>query len=283
MKLTPVVNAIGVGGVLSAFGYAALRAHWNFLGVSVSGGVPAERYIAESWNIVAGSIPFLLLAALALLLLLLVVWGGAKWLAHVRPGTHERFAARAGRAVPLLVLIGLLAAQIAIWKAITADPICGTDVLLGDLAKKNAAGCYDVRGGHVVFLLALAMVAGAFVATRADALTRLQLFVRILAVAVALQLPTLYGYTIKPPLYRVVRAEAGGKVITAVLLLQTNSCMEVWDAVGGRGRMRIFPASPSMESGSTVDLLEAARTLAGDPRPDAFQRLCNEHLSPGGP
>lgn len=283
MKLTPIISAIGVGGCLSAFGYAALRAHWNFLGVTVSGGVPAERYIAETWSIVGSSIPMLLLAAAALVLGGSVAYGTARLLRRFAPRLYGSLAALGKKSLPLLVVVALLVAELAVLRAISMPTECGTDILLGDLVAKNAAHCYQPRNGRPAFVIALIIVVATFIATSADKLTRVQFAARVFAVALALQLPAVYGYTIKPPQYRVVRADFDGGKTMGALMLETGESIQLWDAANGRGRIRVLPRPKSMEVGSTIDLLEAAATVAAKRRPDAFQQLCNERLSTGGP
>lgn len=281
MKLSPVVNAVGVGGLLSAFGYTALRAHWNFLGVTApAGGVPAERYISETWSVIAGSVLLILLASLVLLILFGAAAGGRRLLTRLAPSAAVRLAPF----FPLLLIAALVVAQLAILAAIsTDDDRCGFDVALGDLRAKHAAGCFDPGSGVPVFVVVLALVAATFIATRAETLTTLQLVARVAAVAIALQLPTVYGYLIKRPLYRVVRVAAGGKTIDGLLMLQTNSSVQLWDAAAAHGRMRILPGSGLVESGPALDLFEVAKEIAANPDPNAFQLLCKRHLPPGGP
>ncbi|HVG25455.1 MAG TPA: hypothetical protein VND45_14965 [Thermoanaerobaculia bacterium] len=279
MKLAPVFSAVGVGGLLSAFGYTALRAHWNFLGITAGGGVPAERYIAETWSIVAGATPLLLLAVLVLLVLWGLTAGGRKLLLRYAPDVQKR----AETWFPLLLLALLLVAQILILRTISsADPLCRTDVLLGDLRAKREAGCFTPPDGHTAFVLVLAVVVASFIATHGEPLTRLQWIARVAAVAVALQLPAVYGCTIKQPAYRVVRVVAGGSTVDGLLVLQTSHHLQLWDATGGLGRMRFFPANALTESGSALDVFKVAEEIATSAHPNAFQQLCNRHFAHGG-
>lgn len=280
MKLSPLIGTIGVATLLAAFGYTALRAHWNFLGVSVSSGVPAERYIAETWDIAAQSIPVLLFIGLlvvtAAALGSLMVRRFARW----KPHLYGRLVKPARIAVPAMLLVALIAAEVGVLRVITTAPACRYDILLGLLAPKRDAGCFDERAGTRVFYFALLTVIAAFAATQADKLSTLQVIARLMAIALFLQLGAVHGYAVKKPVYRVVRLTEDDGMSSGMLLLQTDKYVHLWDVVDGRGRIRILPAGP-LESGPAIDALEAARTVAADRHPNAFLNFCNRRFAGG--
>jgi len=291
MKLGSLIGAVGVAGILALFGYLSLRAHWNHLGIAAPAGVGAERYAQETYQIVLSSVQWLALIALAAAVPIVVIRLIVRAVARRSPRAAAISLTLTPKLLPLLLLLTLIVVEIAVLR-ITSPPAsptypnvqCSSDIALGALREKAAAGCYTPRPGLPTFLAALLVTIAAFVLTAAAEPTLLQKLVWLAALAMALQLPIVYGYAVKPPLYRVARLTVADHQLVGILVLQTSDAIELWDATAAYGRMIIVSAHDvkSMESGAAVDLENVITTVAADPSGDRFQQLCNTTLSNRG-
>jgi hypothetical protein len=253
-----------VTSVLVAFGYMALRAHWNFLGVTSLAGVGTDRYLMETYSIVAGAMP----AAL----LLLLITGAAAIAIRLGVRVAPVFARRAEgpllRARPWIFLLLLAATQFRMLQVFSrggAD--CSIDVALGDLRSKGSAGCFAQSNEMLLFYgTATLCIATLLLRGRAGARQQYTIWsaAAAAAVVVALQLPILYGRALKPPRYPAATIAMTGGEVKGLLVLQTANAVELWTVQNASGRMLVIPMGQvkSIHSGSLRNLLDVAQQAA---------------------
>jgi hypothetical protein len=275
-----LLDAVEVGAGVGAFGYMALRAHWNAIGATSLAGIGIDRYLMEVYGILAGQLPFVLLIALLIAVVVLPL----RWLLRIGPQRIRSFDAFAGRlkrparsTLPIVLLILLVLAQLRLLQVLSGGR-CATDVALGDLKLRAASHCYDVEPKLLLFYgLALLCIAGAFF-YRAATADRLRRIVAVATLIIALQLPILYGARIKPPRYPGVKvsvvAPAAQPSVIGLLILQSDDAVELWTARNGRGEFVVVPRGhiDSMVVTDVHDLFAVASAVARDPA--ALPKAC---------
>lgn len=272
-----ILEAIEVTTAISVFGYMTLRAHWNYLGVTSMVGVGIDRYLMEVYSIVVGELPYALLIAVVIAGVVLPL----RWFfsaARNRMQRIDTFArrveVRARRGLPIVILILLAIAQVQLLKE--ASGTCRNDVVLGDLKTHLAHRCYDAEPRLVLFhaIVLLCVIAGLVYRHAPEA--RLQRMTAIAAVLIALQLPMLYGMSVKARLYpgaRIVMAPAKDS-IAGLLMLQTTEFVELWTVRNGRGEMVVVPREniATLTAVDLRDIFTVAQTVARSP--EALAKAC---------
>jgi uncharacterized membrane protein len=283
-----IVEAVGVGTALGTFGYMALRAHWNHLGVTTLAGLGFDRYVMETYNIVAGELPYLLL-----FLAVLALISGALLLLHRALRRNQRVELMfrrlelpLRRAVPFVLLLLLAAAQLRLMQVLTGPggSRCGVDVALGNVVARQASHCYEHPAQSILLYLLLAVCAIAFFAARTSFRTARTSTQRLLAgmivaaaIIVGLQLPMLYGRGVKLPRYPAARITLNDQAATSLVglvVMQTTGAIELWTIDRGIGQMLVIPQGEirSMRIGEMRDLFKVARAVAVEP--STFAKEC---------
>lgn len=265
-----ILEAIEVTTAISVFGYMTLRAHWNYLGVTSMAGMGIDRYLMEVYSIVVGELPYALLIAAVIAGVVLPM----RWLFRAARDRMQRLDAFARRVemrmrqgLDVVILILLAIAQVQLLKAVSGT--CRNDVVLGDLKTHVAHRCYEAEPRLVLFhaIVLLCIIAGLVYRNAPEA--RRRRIVAIAAVLIALQLPTLYGMSVKARLYpgaRIVMASTKDS-IPGLLMLQTTEFVELWTVRDGRGEMVVVPRENigSMTAVDLRDIFTVAQTVGRNP------------------
>jgi hypothetical protein len=261
------LEILGATGVLAAFGYMALRAHWNFLGVTSLAGVGTDRYLMETYSIVAGA----LLPALLLLLIAGAAAMAVRLCVRVAPVFARRAEGPLLRARPWIFLLLLVAAQFRMLQVFSRGGLdCSVDVALGDLQSKGRAGCFAQSDETVLFYgMAVLCIATLFLRGRAAARQQHAIWsaAAAAAVVVALQLPILYGRALKPPRYPAAAIATTSGDVKGLLVLQTANAVELWTVQNASGSMLVIPMGQvkSIRSEGLRNLLDVAQQAVKGP------------------
>ncbi len=255
-RLTKGVElALKAAGLLAAFGYMSLRAHWNYLGVSPPSTLEPQRYLMEIYQI-AG----LTLGRLAIFGPLAMVLGSLVWprLRSSRLGIF--FRARLGstqRIVPVAVFgaIGIL--SICVLLLLSS---CGEEIAVGHLHLISAH-----RGAAwLLFCLLIATLIAAYriFSRRSEYSGFGQIFwstFAIAAVAGGVEIAWLLGIPLHDYHYpRVSLVLLDKTQITGLLLLRSGEETLIWRADCAEGQSLTIPKSQlgRLVVGRTEDLLQ---------------------------
>jgi len=283
---------VKVTGVLAAFGYMALRAHLNRLGIPATAALGVERYLAELWAVFASVLfptSILLLAGLVGTGVLLALRGrlhrgsgGSErhpqirwkplWLptsvaAHGRGGQSLRVALMSLSAVYLAGIPVVMFLTLLLWPE--------TDLIVGPLQDRDFSQPDGRWWLSALLMLAVAGFASQHwlarnAAAKASAVDRWLGRLYLLAVVgFTLQLPFLYGAGVGSTEFAIgeVRLIEAGGAVCGLVVLETGSGLQLWRAVDGVGEVVAIPNARVLTTrvGELQDVLTLASFAGGNP------------------
>jgi hypothetical protein len=252
---------LGISGIVAAFGYMELRAHWTYLGVSPLPGVGVERYLMEAYAFVGAMLlPAMLCAFVLLFVALIGIWLRRR-LAKTRV---EGILRNTAKLLPALALVALLAGEVVLLRALTGPIGVAIGPLQTIAAEANRRGAGSVL--EVVLLILLAIIA--LLMARPLVTGVLKWAIITVALILLVQTSTLYGRNVRSAIYPAARIKAKSETHLGLILLQTEDALELWIPAQGVGRIVVLPADDveRIDLGRGLDLFH----VAGDPSPTAI-------------
>jgi len=238
-----------------------LRAHWNFLGVTTLSGIGIDRYLMETWAIVAGALPSLLLVLLIAVLAMIAI----RIFNRFAPAIARRTVPPLLGALPWIVVLLLMASQFRMAQVFSrGGSDCSIDIALGDLQRRDRSGCFAQPDESVLFYGTTVLCIAALLLRGRVAKPQKQQVVwsagAAIAIVVALQLPILYGRTLKPPTYPAASITMTNGQLNGLLVLQTGDAVELWTVQNAHGQMLIIPMGQvqSIRAGALRNLFTVA-------------------------
>lgn len=265
--LGEVADAIVKGGVpLALFGYMALRAHLNRIGIPSTTPLGLERYLAET---------FLLVTNLLLPVVLVVAALGA--VAAVVHLFRRMLPPKAVTVVALIVrkprrewalLIVLVIAYLVLLRRISAT--WPSDVAVGGLS----AARLGMPSGESTMIWLVFVTLGGTTVLRADtpsgepaARTLPWQMACVMLMVLAAHVPLVFGWAVRPALYPVTRADLKEptEIVCGLLVIETAEELRLWQASNRHGHIVRVPRTRiiRIEAGPVDDLLDDARQAVG--------------------
>lgn len=277
---------IKVSAVLGAFGYMSLRAHLNYLGISSRSSLGVERYLMETYNLVATIfLPFFLIILCGIVGLIIIypLTLVLRKIPKIKLSAENlaRYFSIKSSTVLFPVLLVILVLIVYLWMFRVLSRSGGaTDVAVGKLSIEQLKyGDAD----WLFYVICVVCVLGWALYSRYSPSSkqrrrvnganqpRLVWIVFAFSIVVlALQLPILYGRLVRStdyPMAQVQFENGGSQTICGLLILDSSSDLTLWRAESGIGEVIAIPHSKiqSIKTGRMVDLLAAASANAANP------------------
>jgi len=267
---------------ISAIGYVALRAYYNFLGVPFTHPFGVERYLMEVYALL--SFVFRWVAQLVLPVVMMAILAAATW-GYLVPARLKSLIWKGARPVWLLRQVGcslvtpaaliFAASALSFWSLLLL-PDCKNGVLVGAidpcLAELPSVEGRNFLVSVLAFLFSVSLfrrVQATAVGEEGRAFSGAQILLwRAVALALLLlsyEAVLIYAVLVHSNDYSTVLIESSTKEQTCGILIgQPPSGLIVWQALGGIGQFVTIPYSKAdrIVSGEVRDLLETARTAA---------------------
>ena len=260
--LKVIEKAAGIAGVIAIAGYLSVRAHFNFLGVSMLTELSLERYLSETYLFLVLCLPRLLLVC-GVASVGFFIWKllGRVW--RFRPIIASPFI------WPSLALIFIVWV---LWMLISAETM--VDVVVGPLTPdkwKNDDKKWLVEIALMAIVIASFAVWNGPVQERFQpvgdqAMVLLSRINCICLIAIVLLLPTRVGTELHPKSYplALVHLSEPKSVACGLILYQSKENLVLWEAESKVGRIRSIKTKSVIEiiSGEVQDIVKLAKESA---------------------
>jgi hypothetical protein len=283
---------VKLAGLLAVFGYISLRAHVNRLGIPFTSSLTVEGYLRETYSVLGSLLDAMLvisIVALAFLFVSTIIVIASRWAA---PLWSKRTAARIKRALgwlevtawsPSVLLVLVLSFYLWLMRQVS-QYLTANAIAVGqlDLTKLNFRD-----DGTPYLLLVCVCIAGYALHRSATSNRNSSLAVSnagreaapvslrdplwrvfgIFLIALALHIPLIDGVSRRDSVYTqatIFAAPAGASPVCGLVVLTTDSMVEVWQTNSGAGVVQMIPTAKieRIVAGAPADLMALARMAA---------------------
>ena len=274
-RLVGIAEAvIKVAAVVGVLGYMALRAHFNRLGVPAASVLDLPRYLAETYLFVASTTLHLVVVCAVLGLIV-------SFSRMVRRGHSARLIRWTNEHSESLLVLVLSAAYLLLRRHLDWPQ----DVAVGELSTDRLA---TIPEDDLFIWVGLVCAGGLYllVTRRKWVSPALRYSAMALLAVLAMNLPLIYGHTMRPAVYPVVSValRQSGPPVCGLLVLDTQDVYEIWRVEPNpvqNGRIAsygVFTRVPRADVGSArigrlFDMLAVAREAIAHPedaKPSCF-------------